>query len=89
MPLESPSLAGGTETETSSNVPPFRLQGSAPTQQARNSSTSAEVLTALARENNSDVRWGVATNSSMPAEVLAALARENDRVMRQGVARAS
>jgi 3-methyladenine DNA glycosylase AlkC len=47
---------------------------------------SPEVLTALARDKDADIRSNVAGNSSTPPEVLTALARDKDEFVRSNVA---
>ena len=48
---------------------------------------SPEILTILARDENSSVRWNVAHNPNTPPETLTILARDKDRDVRHIVKR--
>jgi hypothetical protein len=47
---------------------------------------SPEILTILARDENSSVRWNVAHNPNTPLEILTILARDKDGDVRCRVA---
>ena len=53
---------------------------------ARHPRTSAEVLAALATDEDADVRWVVALRSSTPAELLNDLASDKNKYVRRAVA---